>query len=89
VVTPARVLAGVLIIAPFIALLWVSGYAKKTPTFADFPFFYWYQLMWVFITAGLTWVAYRLVRADERARRHRRDVGDEVEPYPTETGDRR
>jgi hypothetical protein len=40
-----------------------------------FPFFYWYQLLWVFITAGLVSAAYRLVIGEERKRRARAEAG--------------
>ncbi len=63
---PAYVVAGVLLLAPFVALLWVSSYAKDEPRLFGFPFFYWYQLMWVFIAAAATYVSYLLVRRVER-----------------------
>ena len=31
-----------------------------------FPFFYWYQLLWVFIASGCTYLAYRLVHNARR-----------------------
>jgi Na+/proline symporter len=68
VVTPTRVTAGVCLFIPFVALLWVSSYAKLTPEFIGIPFFYWYQMLWVFISSALTYVAYVLVRREERAR---------------------
>lgn len=66
--TTAYVAAGILLAAPFVALLWVNSYAKDEPRLWGFPFFYWYQLMWVVITSALTYVAYRLVRGTERTR---------------------
>ena len=69
VVTPNRVAAGVCLIIPFIALLWVNSYTRPTPAFIGIPFFYWYQLAWVPVTAGLTSIAYVLVRREERARK--------------------
>jgi membrane protein implicated in regulation of membrane protease activity len=65
---PAYVVAGVLLLAPFVALLWVSSYAKDDPRLWGFPFFYWYQLLWVFLASLFTYTAYRLVRATERTR---------------------
>jgi len=58
----------VLLLAPFVALLWVSSYAKDSPRLFGFPFFYWYQFMWVLISAGATFLAYVLVRRVEPAR---------------------
>lgn len=57
-----------LLLAPFVALLWVSSYAKDSPRLWGFPFFYWYQFLWVIISAVLTWIAYLLVRRAERRR---------------------
>jgi Protein of unknown function (DUF3311) len=56
-------LAAVLLLIPVVALCWVPSYSKETPRLGGFPFFFWYQFMWVFICAGLTYAAYRLVLA--------------------------
>jgi Protein of unknown function (DUF3311). len=69
IVTPARVIAGLCLLTPFIGTLWVSSYAKAEPDLGGVPFFYWYQLMWVPISAILTITAYLLVRKDERNRK--------------------
>ena len=53
-------LAGVLLVIPIIALLWVPSYAKEGPALWGFPFFFWYQFLWVFICSGMTYTAYRL-----------------------------
>jgi len=55
--------AGVLLVIPIVALLWVSSYARETPRLWGFPFFFWYQFIWVFICAGCTYAAHRLVLA--------------------------
>ena len=47
------VLAGVLLAIPIVALCWVSTYARETPKLGGVPFFFWYQFLWVFITAAL------------------------------------
>ena len=57
------VVAGVLLAIPIVALLWVDSYARETPRLGGFPFFFWYQFLWVFICAGLTYAAHRLVLA--------------------------
>ena len=49
----------VLLLLPFVGLLWVPFYNFSAPGIAGFPFFYWYQLAWVPITALLTWIVYR------------------------------
>ncbi|MEO7058278.1 MAG: DUF3311 domain-containing protein [Lapillicoccus sp.] len=53
--------AGVLLAMPVLALLLVSTYAKKGPTLGGFPFFIWYQFLWVFLCSGFTYAAYRIV----------------------------
>ena len=55
------VLAGVLLAIPVVALCWVSTYARESPRLGGVPFFFWYQFLWVFITAGLTYAAHRIV----------------------------
>jgi uncharacterized membrane protein len=54
-----------LLLIPFLGLLWVPFYNKALPEFFGFPFFYWYQLLWVPITAGLTAFVYRSARDDD------------------------
>jgi hypothetical protein len=55
------VVAGLLLAIPIIALLLVGTYAKEEPRLGGWPFFFWYQFLWVFITSALTYTAYRLV----------------------------
>lgn len=57
------VIAGLLLAIPVVALLWVDSYARETPRLGGIPFFFWYQFMWVFLCAGLTYTAHRLVLA--------------------------
>ena len=68
VVTPVRVVIGLCLFAPFVAMLWVGSYAKTDPTFIGIPFFYWYQMAWVVISTVLTMVAYKLWQRDQQAR---------------------
>lgn len=60
--------AAVLLAIPIIALMWVGSYSKVDPKLGSFPFFFWYQFLWVFLCSGLTYTAYRLVL---KARPHR------------------
>ena len=62
VVTPVRVVIAICLIAPFVAMLWVGSYAKTDPQFIGIPFFYWYQFLWVPLSALITWIVYRAVR---------------------------
>lgn len=48
-----------LLIVPFVALLWVPFYNSIEPTLWGVPFFYWYQFLWVFITSALILWVYR------------------------------
>ncbi|MFI1756496.1 DUF3311 domain-containing protein [Streptomyces sp. NPDC020571] len=68
VVTPVRVVIGLCLVAPFVAMLWVGSYAKTDPTFIGIPFFYWYQMAWVLISTLLTVTAYKLWQRDQRGR---------------------
>lgn len=61
-------MVAVCLAAPFAALLWVGSYAKAEPRLWGFPFFYWYQFLWVFVTAGLTYVAYLVVERGRGSR---------------------
>ncbi|WP_217141941.1 DUF3311 domain-containing protein [Streptomyces sp. AC627_RSS907] len=69
VVTPVRVVIGLCLVAPFVAMLWVGSYAETDPVFIGIPFFYWYQMAWVLISTLLTMIAYKLWQRDQRARR--------------------
>lgn len=68
VVTPVRVAIALCLIAPFVAMLWVGSYAKVDPAFIGIPFFYWYQMLWVPVSAVLTVTAYQLWQRDQRGR---------------------
>ncbi len=52
-----------LLLLPFMGLLWVPFYNGRDPVLFGFPFFYWYQLAWVPLTMLLTWVVYRSHRS--------------------------
>jgi len=51
-----------LLILPYLAMIWVSSYNSAEPAFAGIPFFYWYQLLWIWIGAGLTLIVYFATR---------------------------
>lgn len=48
-----------LLLLPFIGLLWVPFYNSAEPQLWGFPFFYWYQFAWVFVTSFLIWIVYQ------------------------------
>ena len=70
---PARrgryVIAGVLLSAAILLPLMPQTYSFNAPTLGGMPFFYWYQLLWVPISAALSSVAYWLVNTEDRRRR--------------------
>ena len=49
---------GFLLLLPILAVLWVPSYNSVEPQLAGIPFFYWYQLLWIVISAALTLLAY-------------------------------
>ena len=61
-----KVAAVVLLAAAIVVPLLVNTYAHEKPTLWGFPFFFWYQLLWVLISAALTYGAYRLVERGTR-----------------------
>jgi hypothetical protein len=61
-----RRLVPLLLIIPFIGTLWVSSYASLEPALGGIPFFYWYQFLWIAISALLTIVVYLVERSEEK-----------------------
>ena len=51
----------VLLAIPVLALVLVPIYARKGPELWGFPFFYWYQFLWVFLAAGFTYAAFLVI----------------------------
>jgi Protein of unknown function (DUF3311) len=47
-----------LLLVQFVFLLCVPSYNRIDPTLIGIPFFYWYQLLWVIISAILTAIVY-------------------------------
>ncbi|MGF6410163.1 DUF3311 domain-containing protein [Paraburkholderia sp. MM5482-R1] len=52
-----------LLLLPWIAMIWVPSYNRVEPQLFDFPFFYWYQLLWVLISAVITAFVYSKTRS--------------------------
>jgi len=52
-------LNALLLLIPFIALLGVPFYNFKEPSLFGFPFFYWYQFLWVPLTSLLIYIVHR------------------------------
>jgi hypothetical protein len=64
-VQPGRPAMRVLLLVPFVGLLWVPFYNFEVPELFGFPFFYWYQFAWVPICSILIWLVYRSRTPDE------------------------
>ncbi|WP_394769555.1 DUF3311 domain-containing protein [Lacisediminihabitans sp.] len=76
---PARplpyVVAGILLAVAIVAPLLVPLYARTDPRLYGMPFFYWYQILSVFIEALILWAVYLIVtREDNRRRAAVRDL---------------
>jgi hypothetical protein len=72
----------VILLVGIVVPLLVSTYASAEPRLFGFPFFYWYQLLWVFIAAGLCLTCYLLLKRERD--RFRRDHPDSTgNPGPT------
>jgi hypothetical protein len=59
-------LIAVLLLAVLVGTIWVPIYNRTTPALGGFPFFYWYQLLWVPVVALVSWCAYALSRRIQR-----------------------
>jgi uncharacterized protein DUF3311 len=51
-----------LLLVPFVATLVPPFYAHREPVLFGFPFFYWYQILWIVISALIVWVVYVATR---------------------------
>jgi hypothetical protein len=51
-----------LLVLPFIATLVPPFYARQAPALFGFPFFYWYQIVWIVLAAILVWIIYVATR---------------------------
>ena len=61
--TGRRALCFVLLLLPYIAVLWVPFYNRMAPEIAGIPFFYWDQLLWIPLGSLLLLLVYRARRA--------------------------
>lgn len=52
-------LVHLLLIVPLAAQLWVPFYNRALPALDGVPFFYWYQILWVALTALSLFIVYR------------------------------
>jgi hypothetical protein len=54
----ARKWVNLLLLVPCIAALWVPFYNFDEPRLLGIPYFYAWQLLWIWLGAGLTWIVY-------------------------------
>jgi hypothetical protein len=64
---------GVMLLIPIVIPLIVPIYARQEPELFGFPFYYWYQFLWILIAATLTSIAYLLASRQERRDRESGD----------------
>ena len=72
------VIAGVLLVIAVVGAFWVPIYARSAPKLGDFPFFYWFQLIWMPVVMVLCYLSYLLLRSPRSPRPE--------EPGPEEPG---
>ena len=47
-----------LLVLPYLGLCFPQFYNHADPALFGFPFFYWYQFLWVFISSAIIWLVY-------------------------------
>ena len=57
--------AYLLLVIPFVATLLPFLYNRPAPALFGMPFFYWYQLAWVLITASLLGIVVYVTRNED------------------------
>ena len=50
------------LVLPYAGLLFPQIYARQTPALFGFPFFYWYQFLWVILTSAILGMVYRKLK---------------------------
>ncbi|HET8879707.1 MAG TPA: DUF3311 domain-containing protein [Arthrobacter sp.] len=70
---PARpapyVVSGILLLIAIVVPLFVPAYSFDNPRLGGIPYFYWYQMAWIPVTAALVGISYTLVTREDRRRR--------------------
>jgi hypothetical protein len=56
----ARVIVSAFFVVIVVVALWVPFYNRIEPSWHGIPFFYWFQMAWIAVTAVATLLAYRL-----------------------------
>ena len=73
--SPTKIVVAVLLAVGIVVPLLVGTYAKVEPRLFGFPFFYWYQLLWVFIAAAICGLSYVLLKRERDTYQRTRDEG--------------
>ncbi|GAB3928569.1 hypothetical protein GCM10011575_12780 [Microlunatus endophyticus] len=66
-VTPTKIVVTIILVAAIVLPLLTWTYSRDSPRLFGFPFFYWYQFIWVFLAAGACYLCYVLLRREARA----------------------
>ena len=61
-----------LLLLPYIAILWIPAYNRVEPTAFGIPFYYWYQLACVLLSAAAVGLALYLAHTRPNARTGKR-----------------
>ena len=65
----AKIAVAVILLVTITVPLIVPTYARIEPRLLGFPFFYWYQLLWVFLCAAACGIAFLLIKDKHRSDR--------------------
>jgi Protein of unknown function (DUF3311) len=78
--TAAWVVVTILLVVAVAGTLAVPIYARSTPALVNFPFFYWYQLLWVPVVGVLAGIAYLIIRPADADAAAAAERGDPATP---------
>jgi hypothetical protein len=53
-----------LLLVPLVGTLVPYFYNYTSPSLGGLPFFYWYQMLWIPISVGFTWIVFRSTRGE-------------------------
>ena len=65
--TPTKWVVSAILLAAIVVPLLVGTYSRIEPRLFGFPFFYWYQLAWVFLAAACCATSFALLKREQRA----------------------
>jgi hypothetical protein len=73
--SPTKIAVAGLLLVGIIAPLLVGTYDRVEPRLWGFPFFYWYQLLWVFLAAAICALSFWLLKRERQAYERRTGGG--------------